>query len=67
VPLKHGSQHLEKNRTRKLKNKSMDKRNVKLNSRKGKKAEAKARAPKVEQTETLKREWMKELKQKQTL
>ena len=34
---------------KKLKNKSMDERIVKLNSQKGKKAEAKVRAPKVEQ------------------
>ena len=45
----------------------MDERNVKLNSRKGKKAEAKARTPKVERTETFKREWLRELKQKRTL
>ena len=46
----------------------MDERNVKLNSRKGKKAEAKARAPKVERNGNIEAQVAeRELKRKRTL
>ena len=52
--LKYGGIELnKKKRTKIKKNKSMDESNAKLNSRKGKKAEAKARAPIVEQNRNI--------------
>jgi hypothetical protein len=58
----------EKKQTRNKKNKSMDERNAKLNSQKGKKAKAKARAPKVERNGNIEAQVAeRELKQKQTL